>query len=100
MKTLVDLSVAVHKDCKLLKPTARTWSARSLTSLHVQVQFQMCAKGKIEFRKFQPTTVLLHYRDLEHYAEMLEIEGEMEKKSLHKGLLESLRFSLQIDGSL
>ena len=42
----------------------------------------VCAESDIEFRKFQPTPVVLLYQDPVYYAEIFEIEGENRKKEV------------------
>ena len=52
------------------------------------------------FSEFKPTAVDLHYRDPTHYAELLAIQGCLEKEKLKAELQSCLRFSMQIDGSM
>ena len=51
------------------------------------------------FSQFKPVAVDLHYRDLVHYAEMLHIEGNIERK-LKEELQNCLCFAVQVDGSV
>ena len=100
VRTLVDLAVSVCNDSKLL--TAAAWSShsRSLANLHAEMQYKVCEQHDAEFSEFCPSRVQLHYRDPMHYAEMLHIEGEMERKKLFQELQQCLKFSVQIDGAV
>ena len=52
------------------------------------------------FSQFKPVAVDLHYRDPVHYAEMLHIEGDIERKKLKEEFQNCLRFTVQVDGSV
>ena len=76
---------------------AWSWPSRSLANLHAERQYKVYEQHDAEFSDFCPSRVQLHYRDLIHYAEMLHIEGEMERKKSFQELKQCLKFSVQID---
>ena len=100
VNTLVHMAVNVYNDSKLLTLAAWSWPSRSLANMHSEQQVKIYAISNGEFSQFQPTAVDLHYRDPIHYAELLEIEGSIEKEKLKDELQTCLRFSMQIDGSV
>ena len=81
-------AVDVYNDSKLLTPAASSWPSRSLAQLHADTQFKIYGNtdGDAAFSQFQPTAVDLHYRDPVQYAEMLHIEGDMEREKLKEEL--------------
>ena len=100
VRTLVDLAVSVHNDSKLLTAAAWSWPSRSLANLHAERQYKVYEQHDVEFSGFCPSRVQLHHRDTMHYAEMLHIEGEMERKKLFQELQQCSKFSVQIDGAV
>ncbi len=102
INTLVQMAVDVYNDSKLLTLAAWSWPSRSLANMHGEQQAKIYANAENngEFSQFEPTAVDLHYRDPIHYAELLEIEGNIEKEKLKDELKTCLRFSMQIDGSV
>ena len=100
VRTLIDLAVSVHNDNKLLTAAAWSWPSRSLANLHAERQYKVYERHDAEFSDFCPSRVQLHYRDPMHYAEMLHIKGEMERKKLFQELQQCLKFSVQIDGAV
>ncbi|CAB3999235.1 Hypothetical predicted protein [Paramuricea clavata] len=54
----------------------------------------------MQFSEFQPQAIQLHYRDPVHYAEMLHIQGDLERQKLNEELRTCLRFAVQVDGSV
>jgi hypothetical protein len=102
IQTLIHMAVDVYNDSKLLTPAASSWPSRSLAQLHADTQFKIYGNtdGDAAFSQFQPTAVDLHYRDPVHYAEILHIEGDMEREKLKEELQNCLRFAVQVDGSV
>ena len=102
IQTLIHMAVDVYNDSKLLTPAAWSWPSRSLAQLHADTQFKIYGNtdGDAAFSQFQPPAVDLHYRDPVHYAEILHIEGDMERERLKEELQNCLRFAVQVDGSV
>ena len=85
IQTLIQMAVDVYNDSKLLTPTAWSWPSRSLAQFHAEEQFKSysnTAEGGLGFSQFHPQAIHLHYRDPNHYAEMLRIEGDLEREKL------------------
>ena len=100
INTLVHMAVDVYNDSKLLTPSAWSWPSRSLVSKHAEQQAKKydSVESNGDISEFKPTAVDLHYRDPTHYAELLAIQGSLEKEKLKAELQSCLRFSMQIDG--
>ena len=98
------MAVDVYDDSKLLTSAAWSWPSRSLSQLHAEEQFVKymndSPEGGMQFSEFQPQAIQLHYRDPVHYAEMLHIQGDLERQKLNEGIRTRLRFAVQIDGSV
>ena len=79
------MAVDVYNGSTLSTPEAAwSWPSRSLAQLNTDAQFKIYgnADGDAAVSQFQPSAVDLHYHDPVHYAEMLHIEGEMEREKL------------------
>ena len=100
VRTPVDLAISVHNDSKLLTAAAWSWPSPALANLHAEKHYKVYEQRDAEFSDFCPSRVQLHYRDPMHYAEMLHIEGEMERKKLFQELQQCLKFSVQIDDAV
>ena len=76
LKTLTEIAVEVNNDSKSLTLSAWSWPSISLANLHAQQQHDNIQT----VIPFKPSADELHYRDAMHYAEMLEIIGDTERK--------------------
>ena len=94
------MAVDCHNDSKLLTQAAWSWPSRSLAHMHAERQTEMYDDDDLSFQDFEAPALNLHYRDPVHYAEMLHIEGDIERKKLKYELDGCLRFSVQMDGSV
>ena len=92
-------AVDVYNDSKLLSPAAWPWPSRYLAQLHA-VQDLWNNDEEAAFSQFKPVAEDLHYRDPVHYAEMLHIEADIDRKKLKEELQNCLRFAVQVDGSV
>lgn len=102
INTLVHMAVDVYNVSKSLTLAAWSWPSRTLAHIHAEQQANIYATDERngEFSQFKPTAVDLHYRDPVHYAELLAIQGSLEREKLKGELQTCLRFSMQIDGSV
>ena len=104
VRTLTHMAVDVYNDSKLLTSAVWSWPSRSLSQLHAEEQFikytNDSPEGGIKFSEFQSQAIQLHYRDPGHYAEMLHIQGDLERQKLNEELRTCLRFAVQVDGSV
>ncbi|CAB4001643.1 Hypothetical predicted protein [Paramuricea clavata] len=102
LKTLTEMAVEVYNDSKSLTLAAWSWPGRSLANLHAQQQFRSLTDSDNvqSFTPFKPSGEELHYRDPMHYAEMLEIIGDTERKHLREELQNCICFAAQMDGSV
>ncbi|CAB4010088.1 Retrovirus-related Pol poly from transposon 297 [Paramuricea clavata] len=102
LKTLTEMAVEVYNDSKSLTLAAWSWPGRSLANLHAQQQFRSLTDSDNvqSFIPFKPSGEELHYRDPMHYAEMLEIIGDTERKHLREELQNCICFAAQMDGSV
>ena len=99
IQTLSRTAVDVYNDSKLLSPAAWPWPSRYLAQLHA-VQDLWNNDEEAAFSQFKPVAEDLHYRDPVHYAEMLHIEADIDRKKLKEELQNCLRFAVQVDGSV
>ena len=87
------MTVDIYSDCKFMTPPAWSWHSRSLEQLHAGQQSRKHEEADNEFSDFEPTAIDLHYRDPIHYAEMLLVNGSMEREKLREVLQNCLRLS-------
>ena len=80
MKPAID----VYNDSKILTLSANSWSAWSLAVSHAEKQVSSIKDNGNDspFVPFEPSSVELHYKDPNHYAEMLSITAELEIEKL------------------
>ena len=76
------MAVDVYNDSKTLTLAAWSWPSRSVADLHAEQQLMRYGQQEaaaVPFSYCLPAAAELHYRDLMHYAEMLDILGKSEK---------------------
>lgn len=100
---LIALCMDAYNDSLLETPTARSWPARSLTTIRtksIQAQLNDSNDWEVELDDYKPSGSTLHYRDPVIYAEMLHIIGGLEMKRIGEEFENAICIALQIDGSV
>ncbi|KAL4144148.1 hypothetical protein QTP88_006374 [Uroleucon formosanum] len=99
---LIELAIDVHNDSRIMTLSANSWPSRSLSKIHSDAQISTYRYYGLDsvFVSFNPSGAVLHYRVPNIYREMLDIIAEIVIESVSEELKKSVRFSIQIDGSV